>query len=120
MTQPGTTPDDRKASAGGAARAVTAEAGSAVPTTHAAKRRAKAEGTPKPTGPRRTNGSTTSAAKIVEPDLAALRTQLVATVREHYPQADLAPVEQAFDLAVEAHQDQRRATGEPYVTHPIA
>ena len=43
MAQPGTTPDDRKASARGAARAVAAEAGSAVPTTHAAKRRAKAE-----------------------------------------------------------------------------
>jgi GTP pyrophosphokinase len=120
MTQPGTTPDDRKASARGAARAVTADAGGAVPTTHAAKRRAKAESAPKPTGPRRTNGSTSTAAKVTEPDLAALRKQLVATVRQHYPQADLAPVEQAFDLAVEAHQDQRRATGEPYVTHPIA
>jgi GTP pyrophosphokinase len=120
MTQPGTTPDDRKASARGAARAVTADAGGAVPTTHAAKRRAKAESAPKPTGPRRTNGSTSTAAKVAEPDLAALRKQLVATVRQHYPQADLAPVEQAFDLAVEAHQDQRRATGEPYVTHPIA
>src|SRR5207344_3427107 len=79
MTQPGTTPDDRKASARGAARAVTAEAGSAVPTTHAAKRRAKAEKTPKPAGPRGTNGSTAAAPKIAEPDLAALRTKLVAT-----------------------------------------
>src|SRR6476469_1420717 len=120
MTQPGTTPHDRKASARGAARAVTAEAGSAVPTTHAAKRRAKAETTPKPTGPRRTNGSTATAPKIAEPDLAALRKQLVATVREHYPQADLDPIVRAFDLAVEAHEGQRRATGEAYVTHPIA
>ena len=30
------------------------------------------------------------------------------------------PVGEAFDLAVEAHEGQRRATGEPYVTHPIA
>ena len=30
------------------------------------------------------------------------------------------PIERAFDLAVEAHDGQRRATGEPYVTHPIA
>ncbi len=29
-------------------------------------------------------------------------------------------VEQAFDLAVEAHSMQVRASGEPYVTHPIA
>ncbi len=42
------------------------------------------------------------------------------TVAGHYPQADLTPVGAAFDLAVEAHEGARRATGEPYVTHPIA
>ena len=52
--------------------------------------------------------------------MTALRGQLIATVRGHYPQADLTSIEGAFDLAVEAHQAQRRATGEPYVTHPIA
>ena len=36
------------------------------------------------------------------------------------PRADLGPVGEAFDLAVTAHEGQRRATGEPYVTHPIA
>ena len=36
------------------------------------------------------------------------------------PAADLGPVGEAFDLAVTAHEGQRRATGEPYVTHPIA
>jgi len=57
---------------------------------------------------------------VTEPNLAALKKQLLASVREHYPQADLEPIERAFDLAVEAHDGQRRATGEPYVTHPIA
>jgi GTP diphosphokinase / guanosine-3',5'-bis(diphosphate) 3'-diphosphatase len=57
---------------------------------------------------------------VIEPDLAALKAQLVETVRGHYPQADLEPLERAFDLAVEAHTGQRRATGEAYVTHPIA
>ena len=33
---------------------------------------------------------------------------------------DLGPVERAYDLAVEAHAGQVRASGEPYVTHPIA
>ena len=32
----------------------------------------------------------------------------------------MTPIGAAFDLAVEAHEGQRRATGEPYVTHPIA
>ncbi len=41
-------------------------------------------------------------------------------VRTHHPSADLSVVERAFDLAVEAHADQARASGEPYVTHPIA
>ncbi|MEK6720885.1 MAG: bifunctional (p)ppGpp synthetase/guanosine-3',5'-bis(diphosphate) 3'-pyrophosphohydrolase [Chloroflexota bacterium] len=54
------------------------------------------------------------------PDLPALRTSLLATIAEHYPQADLEPVGRAFDFAVEAHDGQQRASGEPYVTHPIA
>ncbi len=49
-----------------------------------------------------------------------LRRDLLAALERHYPQADLTPVGQAFDLAIEAHGDQRRASGEPYVTHPIA
>ena len=55
-----------------------------------------------------------------EPDLEALRKALKTEIARHYPDADLEPVDQAFDLAVEAHAGQRRATGEPYVTHPIA
>src|SRR5512134_1854041 len=72
----------------------------------------------KPVGPRRT--APVKVADPANPDLAVLRTQLLETVAGHYPQADLSPVGGAFDLAVEAHDGQRRATGEPYVTHPIA
>jgi guanosine-3',5'-bis(diphosphate) 3'-pyrophosphohydrolase len=32
----------------------------------------------------------------------------------------MSPIGAAFDLAVAAHEGQMRATGEPYVTHPIA
>ncbi|HLY15061.1 MAG TPA: HD domain-containing protein, partial [Candidatus Limnocylindrales bacterium] len=49
-----------------------------------------------------------------------LRTTLLATVRGHYPQANLTGVNEAFDLAVEAHNGQLRASGEAYVIHPIA
>src|SRR6266540_4375453 len=49
-----------------------------------------------------------------------LRRQLLESVGRHYPQADLEKVGSAFDLAVEAHADQLRASGEAYVTHPIA
>ena len=86
-------------------------------TSPATPRRAK------PSGPRRTPSpppTPTTTASVADPGLGALKKQLLATVREHYPQADLEPLERAFDLAVEAHDGQRRATGEPYVTHPIA
>src|SRR5207247_8843116 len=53
-------------------------------------------------------------------DLAKRRNQLIATAGGHSPQPDLTPVEEACDLAVDAHKAQQRATGEPYVTHPRA
>jgi len=73
----------------------------------------------KPVGPRRTPPAVGLADRTA-PDLGALREELLGTVAGHYPQADLGPVGEAFDLAVQAHDGQRRATGEPYVTHPIA
>ncbi|MFL5727790.1 MAG: RelA/SpoT family protein, partial [Chloroflexota bacterium] len=72
----------------------------------------------KPSGPRR--GSPAAPGSRSAPSLEDLKKQLVKTVASHYPQADLTPISNAFDLAVEAHTGQVRATGEPYVTHPIA
>jgi GTP pyrophosphokinase len=54
------------------------------------------------------------------PSLDRSRQELRAAVARHYPGADLAQLDRAFDLAVEAHALQLRASGEPYVTHPIA
>ena len=53
-------------------------------------------------------------------DLEALETTLLTSIAEHHPNADLDEVKAAFALAVDAHTGQLRATGEPYVTHPIA
>ncbi|MEX1173379.1 MAG: HD domain-containing protein, partial [Chloroflexota bacterium] len=55
-----------------------------------------------------------------EIDLEVLRVALKTSLAEHHPTTDPGRVDQAFDLAVQAHATQRRATGEPYVTHPIA
>jgi len=52
--------------------------------------------------------------------LDVLTARLLAAIRVHYPQADLSGVERAVAMAAEAHGQQRRASGEPYVTHPIA
>ncbi len=54
-----------------------------------------------------------------EETLEQKRAKLLASVAKHYPNADLSRVERAFDFAVEAHQGQKRASGEPFVTHPI-
>ncbi len=54
------------------------------------------------------------------PDLEAMRTALYDAILAEHPSAELEPVGLAFDLAVTAHGAQNRATGEPYVTHPIA
>jgi guanosine-3',5'-bis(diphosphate) 3'-pyrophosphohydrolase len=40
--------------------------------------------------------------------------------QERYSKDQNADIERAFDFAVEAHGEQRRASGEPYVIHPIA
>ena len=44
---------------------------------------------------------------------------LLRKMREYLPQADLAPVRQAYEFAAKAHEGQRRGTGEPYVQHPL-
>ncbi len=69
-------------------------------------------------GPRRSAAGTPGSDGHV--DLEVLRAALIESIREHHPSHDLSDLERAFDLAVEAHAGQARATGEPYVTHPIA
>ncbi|WP_432570353.1 RelA/SpoT family protein [Kineococcus sp. SYSU DK005] len=45
---------------------------------------------------------------------------LLRTVRVTHPKADLSVVERAFDRAENAHDGQRRKSGDPYITHPVA
>jgi len=45
---------------------------------------------------------------------------LIETVRERYPHADLTVLDRAYRFAEQAHAGQLRASGEPYVTHPLA
>ncbi|MCI2420148.1 bifunctional (p)ppGpp synthetase/guanosine-3',5'-bis(diphosphate) 3'-pyrophosphohydrolase [Saccharopolyspora sp. K220] len=45
----------------------------------------------------------------------------LATVhRELHPQADLALLQRAYDVAEERHRTQQRKSGDPYITHPLA
>ncbi|MFD4420110.1 RelA/SpoT family protein [Agromyces sp. NPDC058484] len=45
---------------------------------------------------------------------------LVRTVRMHHPKTDLGLIERAYTVAERAHEGQKRKSGEPYITHPIA
>ncbi|MGZ4626440.1 MAG: HD domain-containing protein, partial [Kineosporiaceae bacterium] len=55
-------------------------------------------------------GATTS--PLLEP--------LLRTVRTVHPKADLSLIEKAFAVAATAHAGQKRRSGDPYITHPVA
>lgn len=46
--------------------------------------------------------------------------RLIKTVRLHHPKADTALIERAYTTAEKAHSGQKRKSGEPYITHPVA
>ncbi len=54
----------------------------------------------------------TSVKQVLEP--------LAAVHRELHPKADLALLQRAYDVAEEKHRHQRRKSGDPYITHPLA
>ena len=52
-----------------------------------------------------------------DPDV--LYQALVDRIRKYHPSADITLIEKAYHLAKEAHQDQVRKSGEPYLIHPM-
>ena len=51
---------------------------------------------------------------------SAAGSALVARVRAYDPKADFKLIERAVAVATEAHSQQRRDNGEPYIIHPLA
>lgn len=45
--------------------------------------------------------------------------QVIALVTEYMSQEHVAFVQKAYDFAAEAHKEQKRKSGEPYIIHPI-
>lgn len=45
---------------------------------------------------------------------------LIDTIHSYLPQADCADVTKAYHAAEEAHKEQHRVSGEPYILHPLA
>jgi len=45
---------------------------------------------------------------------------LSRTIRATHPKADIRMVERAYEVAAHCHRDQKRKSGDPYITHPLA
>jgi GTP diphosphokinase / guanosine-3',5'-bis(diphosphate) 3'-diphosphatase len=52
--------------------------------------------------------------------LDAQERKLETELLRHHPGANLGRVHEAYDFARHAHEEQRRVSGEPYVSHPLA
>ncbi len=49
----------------------------------------------------------------------ALYQDLIATIRKYHPSDDITMIEKAYRVAYEAHKEQKRKSGEPYIIHPL-
>jgi GTP diphosphokinase / guanosine-3',5'-bis(diphosphate) 3'-diphosphatase len=45
---------------------------------------------------------------------------LIKTIRVTHPKADIRMVERAYEVAAYWHREQKRKSGDPYITHPLA
>ena len=45
---------------------------------------------------------------------------LTRTIRSSHPKAELRPIVRAYEVAEHCHEGQRRRSGDPYITHPLA
>lgn len=62
-------------------------------------------------------GELEAPADFTSPDV--LYRDLVANIRKYHPSDDLSMIEKAYQLADNAHKDQKRKSGEPYIIHPL-
>ncbi|MDD3403702.1 MAG: bifunctional (p)ppGpp synthetase/guanosine-3',5'-bis(diphosphate) 3'-pyrophosphohydrolase [Hespellia sp.] len=44
---------------------------------------------------------------------------LISRVRKYHPSADISMIEKAYQIACNAHKEQKRKSGEPYIIHPL-
>ena len=45
--------------------------------------------------------------------------ELINSVLKYHPSTDISMIEKAYKVASEAHKDQKRKSGEPYIIHPL-
>ncbi|MBE8528019.1 bifunctional (p)ppGpp synthetase/guanosine-3',5'-bis(diphosphate) 3'-pyrophosphohydrolase, partial [Amycolatopsis sp. H6(2020)] len=54
------------------------------------------------------------------PAISPVLVPLLRTVMQHNPQEDIGRIEKAFKVADRCHTGQKRKSGDPYITHPVA
>ncbi len=45
--------------------------------------------------------------------------ELITSVKKYHPSTDVSMIQKAYEVASEAHKDQKRKSGEPYIIHPL-
>ena len=45
--------------------------------------------------------------------------ELVKSIRRYHPSDDITMIKKAYQIALDAHKDQKRKSGEPYIIHPL-
>ncbi len=46
--------------------------------------------------------------------------KLVESLKDNFSEADMEKIKKAYSIAFEAHKEQKRRSGEPYIIHPVA
>lgn len=56
-------------------------------------------------------------ASFTSPEI--LYKDLIRSIYKYHPSDDISMVERAYQIARDAHKDQKRKSGEPYIIHPL-
>ncbi len=63
------------------------------------------------------SGRISESQEFVNPD--TLYQELISRVHKYHPSDDISMIEKAYGIAKEAHKEQVRKSGEPYIIHPL-
>lgn len=66
---------------------------------------------------KKVDASVKTMADFTSPDV--LYQELIVGVKKYHPSTDITMIEKAYNIAYEAHKDQYRKSGEPYIIHPL-
>ncbi|HIQ96059.1 MAG TPA: bifunctional (p)ppGpp synthetase/guanosine-3',5'-bis(diphosphate) 3'-pyrophosphohydrolase [Candidatus Limivivens merdigallinarum] len=66
---------------------------------------------------KKADASVKTMADFTSPDI--LYRELIDSVQKYHPSTDISMIEKAYRIAYEAHKDQYRKSGEPYIIHPL-